>query len=286
MSTMVKICPKWYDFESNIRESFKELRENQNYFDVTIATEDGHTFEAHKIILSAGSQFFSNILKQINHPSPFIYLKGMDKIELEHVLNFLYNGEVLMAQDELNSFLETAKELQVKGLQSNQEDKSYQKEQMEVKSTVPLNSNKEVETFRNESVDQGESVLEMSNSFATSDNTIVKIEDEEDPLLFTNLLLDHQIEQMIEKHDGQWRCKVCGKISRQKADIKKHSETHIEGVTHSCHICSKTTSTRHSLQVHILNYHSGLCYTCPVCNKPDMTKIAFKIHKRRCKASK
>ena len=68
MNNMEKICLKWNDFEKNIRESYLQLREDQNYFDVTLATDDGHTIEAHKIILSAGSQFFNNILKQNKHP--------------------------------------------------------------------------------------------------------------------------------------------------------------------------------------------------------------------------
>merc|ERR1719186_1368748 len=110
MNTMEKFCLKWNEFETNIRESFKELREEQNHFDVTLATDDGHLIEAHKIILSAGSKFFRDILRQTKHPSPFIYLKG-----IERVVDFLYNGEAFIAQEDLNKFLEAAKELQIKG---------------------------------------------------------------------------------------------------------------------------------------------------------------------------
>ena len=35
----------------------------------------------------------------------------------EHVADFLYNGEAFIMQEELKMFLETAQELQVKGLQ-------------------------------------------------------------------------------------------------------------------------------------------------------------------------
>ena len=64
MDTMEKFCLKWNDFENNIRDSFRELRKDQDNFDVTLATDDGHTIQSHKIILSAGSKFFSNILRQ------------------------------------------------------------------------------------------------------------------------------------------------------------------------------------------------------------------------------
>merc|ERR1712096_324891 len=86
----------------------------------------GHQIQAHKIILSAGSRFFSNILGKTKHPSPFIYLKEIKSVELEHVIDFLYNGEAYIAQEELNSFLETAQELQIKGLQSKKEPESGQ----------------------------------------------------------------------------------------------------------------------------------------------------------------
>ena len=80
MNTMEKFCLKWNDFETNIRESFKELREDHNYYDVTLATDDGHTIEAHKIILSSGSRFFNKILKHTKHQSHFIYLQVLTEL--------------------------------------------------------------------------------------------------------------------------------------------------------------------------------------------------------------
>ena len=119
---MEKFCLKWKEFETNIRESFKELRKEQIHFDVTLACDDHHQIQAHKIILSAGSTFFSEIFTNIKHQSPFIYLKGIKRVELEHVIDFLYNGEANIGQEELNNFLETAQELGVKGLLSNGKD--------------------------------------------------------------------------------------------------------------------------------------------------------------------
>ena len=58
---MEKFCLKWDDFGSNVGEYFRKLREDQRLFDVTLATEDGQEIKAHKIVLSAGSDFFNNI---------------------------------------------------------------------------------------------------------------------------------------------------------------------------------------------------------------------------------
>jgi hypothetical protein len=65
MNNRETFCLKWNEFETNIRESFRELREDRNYFDVTLATDDGQQIQAHKIILSAGSKFFNEILKSL-----------------------------------------------------------------------------------------------------------------------------------------------------------------------------------------------------------------------------
>ena len=89
---------------------------------VTLACDDGSLTEANKVIISAGSPLFRDILKKSKHPSPFIYLKGISKANLDNVLDFLYNGQVNILQEDLNKFLETAQELQVKGLLSKQEN--------------------------------------------------------------------------------------------------------------------------------------------------------------------
>jgi len=45
-----------------------------------------------------------------------LYLKGVKYTDIQSVLNFMYHGEVNVAQEELNSFLAVAEELRVKGL--------------------------------------------------------------------------------------------------------------------------------------------------------------------------
>ena len=119
MTNNEKFCLQWNEFEANIRESFRKLRDEERLFDVTLATDDGHHIQAHKMILSAGSHFFNDIFMKSNHTNMLIYLKGISSVELEHVADFLYNGETFITQEELKKFLETAKELQVKGLQAD-----------------------------------------------------------------------------------------------------------------------------------------------------------------------
>ena len=113
---MDNFCLKWNEFEANLRESFTKLREDEKYFDVTLACDDGYQIEAHKLILIAGSNFFSNIFTKVKESNVYIYLKGVSGADLHHVVNFLYKGEAYIDQDKVNTFLDTAQELQLKGL--------------------------------------------------------------------------------------------------------------------------------------------------------------------------
>jgi len=118
MSSSEKFCLRWNDFETNISVAFRELREEKDFFDVTLACDDSQV-QAHKVILSACSPFFRNVLRRNPHQHPLLYLKGVKYKELLSVLNFMYMGEVNVAQEELNSFLSVAEDLRVKGLTQN-----------------------------------------------------------------------------------------------------------------------------------------------------------------------
>ena len=50
--------------------------------------------------------------------------------------------------------------------------------------------------------------------------------------------------------DGWWRCKTCQKTSKSRANIRKHAEIHIEGLSFSCQMCGMTYKTRMSLDQH------------------------------------
>ena len=114
-------CLKWNDYETNISLAFRELREEKDFFDVTLVCDDDNQIQAHKVILSACSPFFRNILRRNSHQHPLLYLKGVKYRELLSVLNFMYMGEVSVAQEELNTFLSVAEDLRVKGLTQNKQ---------------------------------------------------------------------------------------------------------------------------------------------------------------------
>jgi len=119
MGSSDNFCLRWNDFESNISTSFRELREDSEFLDVTLCCDNGvDVVQAHKVILAACSPLFRKILsrQKSTGQNPFLYLKGIRLKELRAVLDFIYHGEVNVAQDSLNNFLAVAEELAIKGL--------------------------------------------------------------------------------------------------------------------------------------------------------------------------
>ena len=123
MGNSEKFCLRWNDFESNISTAFRELRDDKDFFDVTLVCDEDQ-IQAHKVILSACSPFFRSVLRRNRHEHPLLYMKGIKYVDIVSVLNFMYNGEVNVAQEELNSFLAVAEDLKVKGLTQNDSDNS------------------------------------------------------------------------------------------------------------------------------------------------------------------
>ena len=125
-----------------------------------------------------------------------IYLKGISSAELEHVTDFIYNGEASITQDELKKFLETAQDLQVKGLQGDLQGicKNVFEEQNMSDQGTTQGGEKNIEFEEEDFVVSQESIHdsleELAVSFDTSDGTLVKMDE-------NNHELDLQIEKMI-----------------------------------------------------------------------------------------
>ena len=116
MSSTEKLCLQWNDFKESITSSFKELREDRDFTDVTLACEDGRQIEAHKIVLASSSPFFMDLLKKNKHSHPLLYMRGLKSEDLVAIVDFLYHGEANVFQENLDSFLALAEELRLEGL--------------------------------------------------------------------------------------------------------------------------------------------------------------------------
>merc|ERR1712004_147682 len=72
---------------------------------------------------------------------------------------------------------------------------------------------------------------------------------------------------MIEKNGDIWTCIVCGKVAsdpKTKANLKRHTETHIKDIPWPCNICGKVIGSKSGLVQHKAKYHKDLKEDQPV----------------------
>ncbi|KAG1658585.1 Protein bric-a-brac 2 [Nymphon striatum] len=110
-----QFCLKWNNHQGNLVSVFDNLLSSESFVDVTLACE-GSNIKAHKVVLSACSPFFEEVLKNNPCKHPIIILKDMKFFDLKTIIQFMYKGEVNVSQDHLSALLKTAESLQVKGL--------------------------------------------------------------------------------------------------------------------------------------------------------------------------
>merc|ERR1712133_160851 len=113
---MEKFSLRWNDFQRNVSSSFSKLRTEKDFFYVTLVSDDEVHISSHKVVLSASSEFFKNILRKSLHSNPLIYLSGVKSKELNFVMDYIYDGEVQIYQEDLDSFLDIAEKLKIDGL--------------------------------------------------------------------------------------------------------------------------------------------------------------------------
>jgi len=109
-------CLRWNDYEKKYAETFRVLRDDEYFTDVTLATE-GHSVKAHRVILSACSNYFHAILKTMSPwQHPVLLLQDVRSSDLNSLMDFIYFGQASVSQDSLQSFLRVAEKLKIKGL--------------------------------------------------------------------------------------------------------------------------------------------------------------------------
>lgn len=122
MATSQQYSLRWNNYLRHITYAFDSLRLNDDFVDVTLCC-DGQKIKAHKMLLSACSGYFKEIFKENPHPHPVIIFKFIKFEDLNSIIEFMYQGEVNVHQEALQSFLQTAELLAVQGLTSEEKEK-------------------------------------------------------------------------------------------------------------------------------------------------------------------
>ena len=112
----------WRDFENCTSNSFRGFMSRQEFVDVTLMCDDNNQIRAHKVLLSACSEFFKNILVKTSYQQhTVVYIDSVTHQELQNIISFMYFGETTITQEEFTNFMRAAQKLQIKGLSEREQ---------------------------------------------------------------------------------------------------------------------------------------------------------------------
>jgi len=294
MGTIEKFCLRWNDFDRNISGALKELREDKDFFDVTLACDDDQ-IQAHKVILSACSPFFRSILRRNRHDHPLLYLKGVKFSDLVSVLTFMYQGEVNVAQDELNSFLAVSEDLKVKGLTQNSSDRNTSNQSRHGNASKPctnesssfppptptankqcptaievndVNDIQEVIPVKSEpSCNTYSAVLEEDNTMVSvpEDNMVYPVYGEFDDVQGEYLVSDVVEEDELKDLDAM--------IAQSMSQVVDEAGTRLW----ACNLCNRINKDKTDIRRH-MEKHFKVKHNCPHCDKQASSREALRVH--------
>ena len=244
-----KFSLKWNDFHDNVSKSFGVFRNSEYLHDVTLVSDDFKHAAAHKLVLSACSEYFRNIFEHTKESKPVVCLEGLGSKDIQNILDYVYDGEVKIYQDDLDRFLSIAGRLKLSGMIGDEDQEENQQNISESHQDNNIGFKQQEHYYEpmiipdsplpvKQHVEKPREIITLNN--ATSDEEQAFVEDN------------------IEKNsDGTFTCKICGKLSsrtNQRTNMKIHMQTHMNG-SYPCTVCGKTFRSRHSLSTHFSTQH-------------------------------
>ena len=107
----------WKDFEANSSELIRNLWNDEDFSDVTLAAGDGKQFRAHRVILSSATTKLKGILRNPEKCEKlFLYLPDIQSSHLSNLIEIIYQGKCQVKQADLEEFMSSGRTLGVKNL--------------------------------------------------------------------------------------------------------------------------------------------------------------------------
>jgi len=295
---------EWSQFEPNISGYFSDLRTDSDLFDVTLAsTESGGRFvQAHKLILSASSLFFKNLLKQQNRQvqagNPIIYLKGVSYENISNLLDYMYHGEVSITEDELGPFMSLAQELKIKGLCNEEVVRSSSSNPLRYQYNRTNDKKQEELSDANKLriLDIGADVERVpfkgtftDNDFGTENLKSIKME-EKDDLVSPRESINEKKYRFRKRNAvdelGFFNDPLYEKQEEYKESIAGEnfdkSYTRIKGKEFKCKICEYVGRDKTMIREHIASKHSSEKRPCPYCQRLQKAGGSLRKHMYKC----
>ena len=266
-----KFSLKWEEFSNNAASSFRALYEDTDFTDVTLASSDGQTIKAHKVVLSSCSPVLKSMLVKTSHARPLMYMRGVTLGQLETILTFCYLGQAEVLHSELGELLEVARDLGIKGL--SQEDTQEQDQEHVQKGSKQKNNKSSCKITTQNSKEVASEVgipiikTEIMNRRATftfseaseeivdySNDVVLESTGSYENSSQANELFETNNEEKDNKHGHE--CTSCGKSYSIKGALNRHvKEKHTREANFSCNECDWTGPRQYLIAAHMKSVH-------------------------------
>ena len=296
-----KFALKSHNYQSNWNNSLSKLRNDTEFTDVTLISDDKVKFSAHKVLLSSCSSMFKFFLEGHNNAIPLLYLGGVSTENLELILDYIYYGEIKIFQEQLDSFLKSAKKLEIDGLTENFEHKTNDVKYLDQKVLIKYNESEESQIL-----DDDTTVI-FKRQYMKS-NDVAKI----DVSSMTSEEIVEKRKEFCISGGGMFSCTECEYVSKARSNMNKHIDTHFVGrymkacddtkidvscLTSEeivekrkelcqkidgmffCSECEHSTKDRSNINKHIDRHFVGLVYSCNSCNLEFSSPSGLRNHK-------
>ena len=250
---------KWEDFQKNLQESFRELRSDFDFTDVTLVCED-QIIKAHKIVLSACSPFLKGMLKAHAHPQPLIYMRGVKARDLIALMDFIYVGEASMMKEQLESFLGLAEELEVKGLSGRLGEEAPRMRNSDFKQKQSLIQSEQIKNVKEEMKMKGGNT---SNVKSEHEIKMLPIQPKSIHTAYIDADTMAKIDSNIDRQSDGFHCIHCEYTSMRRNHMRDHVETHIEGLEYPCDGCEKVFRSSRDLGKHKIHFLIEFSFSGP-----------------------
>ena len=298
MTKESNIVLNWDQYQQETTSTLKNIWENEAFLDVTIACDDDQ-IDAHKVVLSAASPFFRNILKRNPHSHPLLYLKGTSKKTMQALLHFIYSGKTQIVPEDLDEFMALAKSLRVKALVK--EDEKTEASDIELdKNAGYVEKDNHVEPVQKSLIQEREK-LETSkikdkkakkkenNLHAEDDVKIGLSVIEQFDVVEIGIEQDNSEDFAISENSVEsesFASKIMSELSMTADYAEKVSSLYVRsGSEWMCKDCQYMCKRKDQMKEHVEIHIKGFKFECNTCQKIYNSKCTLRKHFIKCQRS-
>ena len=198
------------------------------------------------------SPVFESILDETNDSKSVVYLRGVNKLELKPILEFIYSGQASLYQERMTDFLKIGKELQIKEITEVPEE--------------------------DDMVDNGEKMTEEPQPDVILEEVLNDVNDSDNENEISSYTTGHESSQQISVPNDSSQCTQCNAVYAHRDSMLRHIRMKHNGVKYPCSKCDYKATVQSNLKRHIESVHEGVKYPCNQCNFKATQQSHLKRH--------